>query len=72
MSPFKPGLFSVDGYSCHSWERNNRQKAGRRGQGGGDVFDSTGVAIEDLAVARMIYDKAIRVGTYKFMDFIEG
>ncbi|MFH1662700.1 MAG: ornithine cyclodeaminase family protein [Chloroflexota bacterium] len=36
------------------------------------VFDSTGVAIEDLAVAKLIYEKAQKIGGYKSIDFIEG
>jgi alanine dehydrogenase len=35
------------------------------------VFDSTGVAIEDLAVAKLIYEKAQEVGDYPVVDLVE-
>lgn len=34
------------------------------------VFDSTGVAIEDIAVARTVYDKAVLNGGYPTMDLV--
>ena len=34
------------------------------------VFDSTGVAIEDVAVARTIYEQAVRKGGYPEMDLV--
>jgi alanine dehydrogenase len=34
------------------------------------VFDSTGVAIEDVAVARTIYEQAVRRGGYPEMDLV--
>ncbi len=36
------------------------------------VFDSTGVAIEDIAVARLIYTKAKEEGGYPSITLVEG
>ncbi|UCG82119.1 MAG: ornithine cyclodeaminase family protein [Dehalococcoidia bacterium] len=35
------------------------------------VFDSTGVAIEDIATARIVYQKAVRKGGYLSLDFVD-
>ena len=34
------------------------------------VFDSTGVAIEDLAVAKLLFEKAKQTGGYPSIDLI--
>lgn len=34
------------------------------------VFDSTGLAIEDIAVARLVYEQAKRKGSYLSIDFV--
>ena len=34
------------------------------------IFDSTGLAIEDIAVAKLVYDKAKGAGGYLSLDFI--
>jgi alanine dehydrogenase len=36
------------------------------------VFDSTGLAIEDIACARLIYEKLKGKDSYMWLDFIEG
>jgi hypothetical protein len=35
------------------------------------VFDSTGLAIEDIAVAKMIYEKARASGGYQSINFMD-
>lgn len=45
-------------------------KQGRKDRNAITVFDSTGVAIEDLAVAKLAYEKALKVGNYVSMDII--
>jgi len=45
-------------------------KPGRRDYEGITVFDATGVAIEDVAVASMLYKKAIERGTYPSLDLL--
>ena len=42
---------------------------GRTGDGQITVFDSTGLAIQDLAVARLVYDEACRRGEGMEVDF---
>ena len=34
------------------------------------VFDSTGLAIQDVAVARIVYDEAVRRGLGSGIDFL--
>jgi len=41
-----------------------------RGPGMVTVFDSTGIAIEDVATARMLFDKAKRSGQYLSIDLV--
>jgi alanine dehydrogenase len=36
------------------------------------VFDSTGVAIEDLAVAKLIFERARQIGNYPSIDLVEA
>lgn len=36
------------------------------------VFDSTGIAFEDIAVAKLVYEKAKQIGTYLSLNIIEG
>lgn len=35
------------------------------------VFDSTGIAIEDIAVAKLIFEKAQQMGDYPSIDLVE-
>ena len=50
--------------------------AGKRHGRGDDnqitVFDSTGVAIEDIAVARLVYEKAHQEGGYLSVDLVQA
>jgi len=34
------------------------------------VFDSTGIAIADIAVAKLLFEKAQQMGGYPSMDFV--
>lgn len=35
------------------------------------VFDSTGIAIEDIAMAKYLFEKAQKIGGYRFIDLIK-
>jgi len=45
-------------------------KAGREADGEITVFDSTGLAIQDVAVARLVYDSAREQGLGRSVDFL--
>ena len=44
--------------------------AGRESDDEITVFDSTGLAIQDVAVARIVYDEARRRGLGRAIDFL--
>ncbi len=46
------------------------RKPGRTDDNMITVFDSTGVAIEDIAVAKLLYEKVNQRGNYTAMDII--
>ena len=70
--PLKKGLFRIDQVYATLGEIIAGEKQGRRDEKAITVFDSTGVAIEDIAVARFIYEKAKQAGGYLSLDFVEG
>ena len=45
------------------------RKPGRTSTGEITIFDSTGVALEDVAAAVMIYERALEVGAGVSLDF---
>ncbi len=70
--PITKGLFSVGEVYATLGEILLGKKEGRRDKRTVTVFDSTGLAIEDVAVARLIYEKAKRAGSYLSVDLVEG
>jgi alanine dehydrogenase len=70
--PLKKGLFKVENIYATLGEIVAGRKGGRNDEKSITVFDSTGLAIEDIAVARLIYEKAKRKGSYLSLDFVEG
>jgi alanine dehydrogenase len=46
------------------------KKKGRTNNGAITVFDSTGIAVEDIAVAKLLFQKAQQVGGYSSIDLI--
>ena len=69
--PLKKGLFRIDEVYATLAEIITGEKQGRKDEKAITVFDSTGVAIEDIAVANLIYERAQQEGTYQSMDFVE-
>ncbi|ADB58614.1 alanine dehydrogenase [Archaeoglobus profundus] len=47
-------------------------KAGRESNDGITVFDSTGLAIQDIAVAKVVYDRAVETGKGLRIDLFRG
>ncbi len=70
--PLKKGLFKVADICATLGEIVAGKKHGRSDEKSITVFDSTGLAIEDIAVASLIYEKARRKGGYLSLDFVEG
>lgn len=70
--PLKKGLLRIDDIYATLSEIIIGEKQGRKDDKVVTVFDSTGVAIEDVAVARLIYEKAKQVGGYLSLDLVEG
>lgn len=70
--PLKKGLFEVEDIHATLGEIVAGKKQGRTDAKSITVFDSTGLAIEDMAVAKLIYEKAKRKGGYLSLDFVEG
>jgi alanine dehydrogenase len=69
--PVTEGLFTVNEIYATLAEVLVGKKKGRIDNKVITVFDSTGVAIEDLAVAKLIYEKAQEVGNYPVVDLVE-
>lgn len=70
--PITKGLFGIDEVYAILSEIITGKKEGRKDKKIVTVFDSTGVAIEDLAVAKLIYEKAAEAGSYVSVDLVDG
>lgn len=71
--PISKGMFSVDEVYGTLSEIIVGRKQGRRDGSAITIFDSTGLAIEDIAVAKHIYEKAKReAASYISLDIIEA
>ncbi len=70
--PVAKGIYSVDEVYGNLAEIISGQKPGRTDRQAITVFDSTGLAIEDIAVAKLLYDKAAAAGGYPSADFVTG
>jgi alanine dehydrogenase len=68
--PVAKGLYSVDEVYGNLAEIISGKKAGRKDRQAITVFDSTGLAIEDIAVAKLLYGKASTAGGYASTDFV--
>ena len=70
--PVSQGIFKIEDIYATLCEVVAGKKPGRQNDKEITVFDSTGLAIEDIAVAELIYDKAVKTKGYPSMNFIEG
>ncbi len=67
--PVSRGLFTTDEVYATLGEIIVGRKPGRTDNRAITIFDSTGVAIEDIATARLIYEQAEKLGGYPSIDF---
>jgi alanine dehydrogenase len=70
--PLKKGLFRIDEVYATLGEIITGKKRGRQDERVITVFDSTGVAIEDIAVAKLIYERAKQEGGYLSVKLVDG
>ena len=68
--PITRGLFTIDEVYATLGEIIGGEKQGRADEKVVTVFDSTGVAIADIAIAKLIYDKAKQAGSYMSVDLV--
>lgn len=69
--PIKKGLIAIEQVYATLDEIIAGKKQGRIDEKVVTVFDSTGLAIEDIAVANLVYKKAQQIGGYLTLDFVE-
>jgi alanine dehydrogenase len=70
--PLRSGLYGVEQVYGTLGEIVVGKKPGRKDERMITVFDSTGLAIEDIAVAKLVYEKAKASGKYLTLDFVDG
>ena len=66
--PMRKGLFSQREIYGTLGEIIAGMKPGRKDDKAITVFDSTGLAIQDIATARVVYEKARKRGEYLSLD----
>jgi len=69
--PMAKGLFTANEIYGTLGKIISGKKRGRRDKNEITVFDSTGVAIEDIAVARLLYEKADKEGGYLSVELVQ-
>jgi alanine dehydrogenase len=70
--PLHDGTLAADAIAGTLGEVVARRLPGRTREDEITVFDSTGLAVQDLAVARRIYDRALRDGVGMQIPLVEG
>jgi ornithine cyclodeaminase/alanine dehydrogenase len=70
--PFDKGLLNPNRIRGSLGDLVAGIKPGRSNDGEITVFDATGLAIQDIACARLIYDKARDKEGYTRLNFVEG
>lgn len=68
--PVSKGIFSAGDIYATLPEVVSGGKPGRTDDTQITIFDSTGLAVEDMATAHLIYDRAMRFGGFLSLDFI--
>lgn len=68
--PISRGLFAIEDVYATLGELVTGRKKGRQSKDVITIFDSTGVAIEDIATAKLVYEKARQIGSYTYVDLI--
>jgi alanine dehydrogenase len=68
--PISQGLFDVANIQATLGEVASGFKPGRTRSGDITIFDSTGIAVQDIAVAKLVYDRARQNQGYLEFDFL--
>jgi alanine dehydrogenase len=68
--PIQRGIYSVAAVYGTLPEIVAGKKKGRTDNGAITVFDSTGIAVEDIAVAKLLFEKARQAGRYPSIDLV--
>jgi len=68
--PIQKGLYSANEVYGTLAEVIVGKKKGRTYSGAITVFDSTGIAVEDIAVAKLLFEKAQQAGGYPSIDLV--
>ena len=68
--PIRDGIYSAGKIYGNLAELVSGKKRGRTDNQDITVFDSTGIAIADIAVARLLFQKAREAGGYPSIDFV--
>ena len=68
--PVSRGTFTINEVYATLGEIVFGKKQGRTNKGSITIFDSTGLAIEDVATAKLIYEKAKQAGIYTSIDLV--
>jgi alanine dehydrogenase len=70
--PISRGQFTAERIHATLGDIIAGKRPGRAGRDSITVFDSTGLAIEDIAVARLVFEKAAASGGYQSINFMDG
>jgi alanine dehydrogenase len=70
--PVSRGIFKEDEIYANLGEIIVGDKPGRTDDKVITIFDSTGVAIQDIAVAKLLFEKAKKQSGYLSVDFVAG
>ena len=68
--PIRKGVYTIEEVYGTLAELVSGKKKGRTDNKAITVFDSTGIAIEDIAVAKLLYERAQQMGRYPSIDLI--
>jgi alanine dehydrogenase len=68
--PIQKGMYSIEEIYGTLPEIVAGKKKGRTDSKAITVFDSTGIAVEDLAVAKLLFEKARQAGGYPSIDLV--
>lgn len=68
--PIQKGIYSIGEIYGTLPEIVAGKKKGRTDSKAITIFDSTGIAVEDIAVARLLFEKAQRAGGYPSIDLV--
>lgn len=68
--PIQKGIYSIGEVYGTLAEVIAGKKKGRTDNGAVTIFDSTGIAVEDIAVAKLLFEKAQQAGSYPSIDLV--